>query len=356
MVGVNVRARDCAQPAATANGAATSVAETRGGAAAVSGRRLLVRLTTRCNSACQHCTIADIAHHPEPRVEEVWAEIVRGRRDGCTELVFMRGEATLRRELLSLTRKARRLGYAHIQLQTNGRMLAYEEYLDRLLEAGMTYFEVSFFGDEAAVHDAIDGCPGAFEQASAGLRHLARRGAGCLVTVPVVRANHQRLPALVDTLHGLGVGRVQFNWTRPVQVDGRWVTGPLVRLAAATPFIREALARARALGMRGETEAVPLCHLAAEDRGGADVLEDFSRHQVADVHRREASMAAHRRVSRPLAPSCAGCSAREICPTTWAAYQELFGTDEFVPLGDVGTSGALADVGATGGALDLGAP
>ncbi|MEZ4265624.1 MAG: radical SAM protein [Myxococcota bacterium] len=297
-----------------------------------SGRRLLVRLTTQCNSRCAHCTIADIAHHPEPAAEAVWEEIVRGRHDGCTELVFMRGEATLRKELLSLSRRARRIGYEHIQLQTNARMLAYEAYLDRLLGAGVNFFEVSFFGDCEGLHDLIDGCPGAFEQASAGLRFLAQRGVGTLVTVPVVARNYTRLAAVVETLHGLGVRRVQLNWTRPVRVGPRWVGEPLVRLSAATPYVREALARARALGMVGETEAVPLCHLDPQDRAGADVMEDFARHQVADVHRRERSLADHRRAARPLAAVCEPCSLKGVCPTTWAAYQQLFGTWEFRPV------------------------
>lgn len=304
-----------------------------------SGRRLLVRLTTRCNSSCEHCTIADIAHHPEPAAEAVWEEIVRGRQDGCTELVFMRGEPTLRKDLLGLCRRARRIGYDHIQLQTNARMLAYEAYLDRLLDAGVTFFEVSFLGDCVGLHDLIDGCPGAFAQASAGLRHLARREAGVMVTVPVVARNYTRLVPIVETLHGLGVRRVQMNWTRPVQVGPRWVSGPLVRLSQATPYVRDALERARSLGMIGETEAIPLCHLSPLDRGGADVLEDFSRHQVADVHRRERSLADHRRAARPVPAACESCAVKAICPTTWAAYQRLFGTWEFRPILDAGAAG-----------------
>jgi hypothetical protein len=244
----------------------------------------------------------------------------------------MRGEATLRKELLALSRRARRIGYDHIQLQTNARMLAYEAYADRLLDAGVTFFEVSFFGDCAGLHDLIDGCPGAFEQASAGLRHLAVRGAGLMVTVPVVVRNYTRLVHIVDTLHGLGVRRVQMNWTRPVQVGPRWVSEPLVRLSQAGPFVRDALARARSLGMVAETEAVPLCHLSPMDRGGADVMEDFARHQVADVHRRERSLADHRRAARPVPQICQPCTVNTICPTTWAAYQRLFGTWEFRPI------------------------
>ncbi|MDP6943237.1 MAG: radical SAM protein, partial [Myxococcota bacterium] len=152
----------------------------------MTGRRLMLRLTTRCNSGCDHCTIADIAHHPDKTLEEASAELVQGRQTGCTELVVMRGEATLQpKVLLKLTRRARSLGYTHVQLQTNARMLSYGELVDRLMDAGMTFFEVSIFGHDTALHDAVDGTEGAFDQAIAGLRNLVDRGAALMVTVPV---------------------------------------------------------------------------------------------------------------------------------------------------------------------------
>ena len=74
----------------------------------MSGRRLLVRLTTQCNSGCAHCTVADIAHLPDRPIAQLWREIVRGREDGCDELVFMRGEPTIAKGLIRLTKRASR--------------------------------------------------------------------------------------------------------------------------------------------------------------------------------------------------------------------------------------------------------
>ena len=84
-----------------------------------SNQRLLIRLTTQCNSGCAHCTIADIAHHEDKAFESALEDISNGRAAGCTELVFMRGEPTLRRDLVKLVRHARQQGYGLIQIQTN---------------------------------------------------------------------------------------------------------------------------------------------------------------------------------------------------------------------------------------------
>ncbi|MEC9071876.1 MAG: radical SAM protein, partial [Myxococcota bacterium] len=294
--------------------------------------RLMVRLTTQCNSGCAHCTIADIAHLPERSAEEVWAEIQAGRQRGCDELVFMRGEATLRRELLKLVRRSRDIGYGHIQIQTNARMLAYPEYVDKLTGAGVTFWEVSFFGHNAGLHDLIDDTEGAFDQALAGLQNLVAAGCPLMVTVPVIRRNHTALPDIVRFLHGQGVSRVQLNFSRPVKVGPQWQTEVLVSLDECSGFIREALREARALGITGETEAVPLCHLDPEDAFGADMVEDFSRHQVVDVHRVESDLTDHRETMRPRAEPCTTCSVADRCPRTWSAYQELYGTWELRPL------------------------
>jgi len=295
------------------------------------GGRLMVRLTTQCNSGCAHCTIADIAHLPERSAEEVWAEIQAGHQRGCDELVFMRGEVTLRRELVKLVRRSRDIGYSHIQIQTNARMLSYPEYVEKLTEAGVTFWEVSFFGHTAGLHDLIDGTEEAFDQALAGIRNLVSTRAPLMVTVPVIRRNHTALTHIVRFLHGEGVTRIQLNFSRPVKVGPQWNTEVLVSLDECSGFIREALREARRLGISGETEAVPLCHLDPEDAFGADMVEDFSRHQVVDVHRVESDLTDHRETMRPRAEPCARCAVADRCPRTWAAYQQLYGTWELRP-------------------------
>ncbi|MFO7562108.1 MAG: radical SAM protein [Enhygromyxa sp.] len=295
--------------------------------------RLMLRLETRCNSACAHCTVADIPASEARSPESALAELVAARKRGCDELVIMRGEPTLRPDLPGLARAARRLGYRLVQIQTNGRMLCYEPYLERLIGAGVDFFEVSLFGASSATADAIAGDPGAHAQTLAGLRLLAARPQlGHLVSVPVLAANLDELVATVELIAELGLRRVQLNFTRPVRVEGRWRSEVLARLDDAGPAIRSALRRARALGLVASTEAVPLCQLDPEDRGAAESARRFVDVAVVDLHRRHSSFAAHHREVRPLAPACATCSVAHTCPTTWAAYQQLFGTAELRPL------------------------
>lgn len=297
--------------------------------------RLMLRLGTRCNSACAHCTVADVPASEERSPEQALAELIAARKRGCDELVIMRGEPTLRPDLPALARAARRLGYRLVQIQTNGRMLCYASYLDRLVAAGVDFFEVSLFGATAETHDAIAGEQGAFEQTVAGLRLLAARTQlGHLVTIPVLAANVCELVATVELIAALGLRRVQLNFTRPVRPSPElgWRTDVLARLDEAGPAIRAALHRADALGLASSTEAIPLCQLDPEHRAAAETARQFVDVAVVDLHRRHSSFASHHREVRPLAPACTTCSVADRCPTTWAAYQQLCGTDEFRPL------------------------
>lgn len=290
--------------------------------------RLMVRLTRRCNSACAHCTIADLPDLPDRDARETALELQQARRRGCDAVVFMRGEATLRPELPRLAELARRLGYRTIQLQTNGRMLGYANYLERLLSAGMNFFEVSLFGPTAELHDMLSADAGAFDQTLLGLEGIVAASAAHMVTVPILRANLEHLEATVERLARMGVAQVQFGFTRPVRVDGEYPSDLLVRLDEAGPKVRAATARARELGLLTSTEAVPLCHLDPADWPGAERPEFFVDVRVTDLHRRHESFADHQRQNRPQGERCGVCSLAPRCSTTWAAYQQLHGSDE----------------------------
>lgn len=290
----------------------------------------MVRLTTLCNLGCEHCTIRDILQHGERSSEDCAKEILEGRKSGCTELVFMRGEVTTRREFPALVRFAKRAGYTLIQVQTNGRMLADEAYFDRIVAAGANFFEVSVFGSDAGRHDTIGRDPGAFEQTMRGLARIVSAGVPHMVTVPVIRATVDDLLAVTELMSGLGVQQIQYNFNRPFRVDGDWFLDPVVRLDECSGAVREAMRRAREQGMWATTEAIPLCHLDADDatRYGGDIHTDFGRIQVSDIHIKTDSMAEHRTDSRPTSEACSGCVHERYCPRTWKAYQEIFGTSE----------------------------
>ncbi|MEZ4267678.1 MAG: radical SAM protein [Myxococcota bacterium] len=271
----------------------------------------LIRLTSRCNSGCGHCPVADLRELPDLSLEEAAAQLQAGREAGATHAVFQRGEATLHRGVVKLVRQARELGYEQVTLETNGRMLAYPEYVEKLVRAGLTDVAQSVFAHVAPLHDAIDGTEGAHVQAMVGLARVLASSLRLEVRVPVVRRNFAVLSDIVAVLRHVGVRRITFELPRPVKVGPAWQVEALARLDVISPFVREAIERAEGLGMEARTIGFPLCQLGPEGAAHAMVGP---------------------RSTGPKAAICSDCAVRETCPRTWASYQLTFGTWELRPL------------------------
>jgi MoaA/NifB/PqqE/SkfB family radical SAM enzyme len=223
----------------------------------------------RCNLRCVHCMIEDTMHRLAPesanQFEELLAENARQRR--WKGLILTGSEITLRKDLADLARRARAAGFEHVRIQTHGMHLAQQAYSDALVEAGVDEYFVSVAGPDAETHDAITTVPGSFDKTLQGLEILdANPKAVTLTNTVVTSRSFKLLPAVVDRLAHL---------RRLVQMEF-WVYWPMSEsddkdLVAANgeilPYLREALAKARALGRGVEVKNFPQCLLG--DDGAA---------------------------------------------------------------------------------------
>ena len=295
------------------------------------GRRLMLRLTVRDDCDLAHAPTADLERLPDRSGEDAVRALAAGRKAGCSELVIMRGEATLRPDLPGLLVRARAMGYRFIQLQTSGRSLSRAGTRAGLMGRADA-FEILVFAADEATHDALTGRPGSLREALAGARAAVTAGRAVELVVPVVRGNLARLTPVGTMAALLGAERVRFLFPRPVETADGLRVSALARLGDAAPRIREALRAAASAGVAASTEGVPFCQLDADQRAGPDSAQDWARFRVDDLHRLEESLDPRRAGSRPEAPACRGCAVRDACPRTWSSYLALFGAGELSPV------------------------
>lgn len=206
-------------------------------------KRNWVRLTYDCNNRCIFCLDSD-THDGEIRdAEEVKRQILEGRRKGATRLILSGGEPTIHPRYVDFVRLGRMAGYGKIQTVTNGRLFAYQEFLDRCVEAGLSEITFSLHGPNARIHDALVGVKGAFEQESAGLKRALADGR-LIVNVDVVinRGNVKVLPEMLETFYGWGVR--EFDLLQVVPFGRAFTEGRdtlFYDLEEAAPSIRAAL-------------------------------------------------------------------------------------------------------------------
>ncbi|MDR1727712.1 MAG: radical SAM protein [Acidobacteriota bacterium] len=120
----------------------------------------LVEVTSRCNLRCPVC-FADApgatgAPAADPGVDEIEGRLrkVRASAGNCP-VQFSGGEPTLRDDLPEIVRRARALGFDHVQVNTNGLRIAQDfGYAEALRDAGVTVFFLQFDGAGAGADDA----------------------------------------------------------------------------------------------------------------------------------------------------------------------------------------------------------
>jgi uncharacterized radical SAM superfamily Fe-S cluster-containing enzyme len=123
----------------------------------------IIDITNRCNLKCPVCFAnANYAGYVyEPTMEQVvgMLENLRATKPVPAQaLQFSGGEPTIRKELLDMVRKAKELGFNHVEVNTNGLRISQDvEYCKQLKEAGVSTIYLQFDGLTADVYKFIRG-------------------------------------------------------------------------------------------------------------------------------------------------------------------------------------------------------
>jgi len=225
----------------------------------------------RCNLRCQHCMIEGTMDWLQPESEARLREILeRNAAERCWKgLVLTGSEVTLRGDLPELARRARAHGFEHVRIQTHGVHLASEAYCRELVDAGVDEYFVSVTAADAPTHDAITQVPGAFERMMRGLENLdAIDGIRLLTNTVITRLSYAQLPAVVARLaHLKRLLQMEFwNYWPMREADDKDLVASHLEVL---PYLRSAIASARALGRGVVVKNFPEC-LLGEDRDALD--------------------------------------------------------------------------------------
>jgi len=154
--------------------------------------------TERCNSNCLMCS-----QPPKMRDDgDMAAELLRLIDlipDSPEHLGISGGEPTLLKDgLLDVIKRLKdRLPTTAVTLLSNGRMYAYESFINRLSEIGHPNFltSIPLYANNAADHDYVVQTKGAFDQTIQGLYNAARKGLAVELRVVL---HKQTIPGLLD--------------------------------------------------------------------------------------------------------------------------------------------------------------
>ncbi len=211
-----------------------------------------IALTYGCQNRCTFCYAGSPSRGERKgtmTTEQVTTVMEKIFHQGhVPSLSFTGGEATLRRDLPELIRRAKAIGF-RVNLITNGIRLADAEYARTLADAGLDSAQVSLEGGDAATHDAITGRSGSFAATTEGVRNLRRLGLHVHTNTTLCRDNIGAAEALIRFVRrDLGLATMSMNMV--IRTGEALAGGPQVTYTEVADRLPGLLEVAREEGVR----------------------------------------------------------------------------------------------------------
>jgi sulfatase maturation enzyme AslB (radical SAM superfamily) len=223
------------------------------------------------------------------------------------------------------------LGFRLIQIQTNGRMLAYKALLSRLAAAGATEFSPALHGHTAPLHDYLTRAQGSFAQTMAGLRNLQALGLPVITNTVITRSNYRHLESLAELLVDLGVHQYQFAFVHALGEAQKNFSSVVPRLALVAPYVAAGLEVGREAQVGATTEAIPPCVLPGYEAHLAEWRLPDAR--IFDARMVLESYRTYRHTEgKAKGPQCKTCGWNQWCEGVWKEYADRFGFSELRPV------------------------
>jgi MoaA/NifB/PqqE/SkfB family radical SAM enzyme len=205
-----------------------------------------VRLTGICNNACLFCLDRDSQDGLIKPFDQVKKDLLLGQEEGISQVVLSGGEATIHPEFLKIVKFAKKIGYSHVQVITNGRMFFYGDFLYSAVRAGVNEITFSLHGHNAKLHDYQTQINGSFDQAVSALKK-ALEIPGLIISVDIVisKINCKYLYDILQFFIGLGVR--EFDLLQVIPFGRAWENKEVLfyDIKKCFPFIKKALELSR---------------------------------------------------------------------------------------------------------------
>lgn len=215
--------------------------------------RMDLALTYRCNNDCAHCynPRPTDGYQPPPTKElqtDEWKQVLSRLWDiGIPHIIFTGGEPTLRNDLPELVAYAQSLGQV-TGLNTNARRLSDQNFVKKLVDAGLDHVQITLESYEQEIHDRMVASQGAWKQTVAGIRNTLATRLFVMTNTTLLTSNASSLASTLDFLAQLGVPTIGLN---ALIYSGRGANvGTGLAECALPPLLELARQKTQAAGQR----------------------------------------------------------------------------------------------------------
>jgi radical SAM protein with 4Fe4S-binding SPASM domain len=172
--------------------------------------RMDLALTYRCNNDCSHCYNARSRRFPEMDLSQ-WKKVIDTVWSlRIPHVVFTGGEPTLYPGLPELVAYAEEKGLI-TGLNTNGRRLANQGFLESLITSGLDHVQITLESHLPEVHDHMVAAQGAWSDTVTGLRNVLETRLYVMTNTTLLTHNSPQIEGTLHFLAELGVPTVGLN-------------------------------------------------------------------------------------------------------------------------------------------------
>ncbi|MHA1214275.1 MAG: PqqD family peptide modification chaperone [Candidatus Hodarchaeales archaeon] len=173
--------------------------------------RMDLALTYRCNNSCDHCYNQPNSANATELDTTTWKQILERLWDlGIPHVAFTGGEPTLRNDLYDLIDHAENIGIV-TGLITNGRKLSDENYVNRLVTAGLDHIQITFESSNKSIHNKMVGNELAWDETVRGIKNAVATPIYTLTNTTLTKLNVDTILETIEFLHGLEVEQFACN-------------------------------------------------------------------------------------------------------------------------------------------------
>jgi sulfatase maturation enzyme AslB (radical SAM superfamily) len=257
-----------------------------------------------CNNNCLHC-LPEHKDSPKVDLSSIRSSLDQKEFDG---IVLYGGEPTLRNDLLNIVNTAREKGCRRIKIITNGRTFSNIQYLQQVMRAGSSLFEITLWGSNPNLHEYLSRAPGSFWETMNGLQNLSGlpHDKFVCVRIPVCKENLADLENSVITALNIGAHRIILS-IQDQTLSFQSALGHISNSINISIFNRVWIL----------TEGVPFC-----------IMQGLEQH-MSEIYSGWETLY-ERIYQQPR--QCAECIYRQLCPGIDVHYVKHFGNREFLPV------------------------
>ena len=204
-------------------------------------------LTYGCNNSCSHCYNEPGRLDMASMDRDGWQSVLDKLAGvGVPHIIFTGGEATLHPELPEIVRYSDSLGQI-TGLNTNGRRIAKQGYMQTLADAGLSHVQVTLSSHRAELHDAVNGAR-AFHQTIRGIENALASDVYAITNTTLMRANVDEVETFIDFLYRLGIRTFAMNGM--IYSGGGYADPNAIPEQEMAPILIRVRDKAAELGMR----------------------------------------------------------------------------------------------------------